>query len=448
MKTGKGLEGSPRMNHEFLYEQIKCALQAKMNTGYFDVPDEQFANELRKRKNEDVKSREYSSINIVGTHGYSKTAALEYITKRLGISLVTLPIAQANEMGDILGMPTIEENAEGILQTVNAQIQMMPRKEGPGIVLIDDYTRAQPHILQGIMQFIQHGDLWGTKLPKGWIIVTTSNPDNGDNNVQSLDDAQITRSQNYTWVPDVKAFQEHLLDSGVDYRLVSFVATYENKLFDFTGKTNTFTNFRTIKALGTMMQYMPYTGSVKNLRLEYPELRNMSDEKVEQLIQKHRNQVLLTAKAHIDDEFASALDSHLLDNVKPMYKLEDLVGKPGATVLPDLAEFKAKFYNQYLTDTGRGVQEDIPYMSAFINILFARINATYQQLTTKQWERICVFFFTKDVGTGRTLNSELVTRVRSKLQEEGGVLQKHINVHHKSINSTIATLTMEQSKIN
>lgn len=448
MKTGKGLEGAPRMDHEFLYDQIKCALQAKMGTGYFDVPDSQFANELRKRKDEDPKSREFSSINIVGVHGYSKTAALEYTTKKLGLPLVTLPIAQANEMGDIIGMPTIEENAEGILQTVNAQIQMMPRHEGPGIVLIDDYTRAQPHILQGIMQFIQHGDLWGTKLPRGWIIVTTSNPDNGDNNVQSLDSAQITRSQNYTWIPDVKAFQEHLLDSGVDYRLVSFVSTYENKLFDFTGNANTFTNFRTIKALGTMMQYMPFTGSVKNLRLAHPELQGKSDEQIEKLIQKHRNQVLLTAKAHIDDEFASALDKHLLDNVKPMYKLQDLVGKAGATQLPDLDDFKAKFYAQYYTKTTLGEQEDIPYMSAFINILFARVNAVYKELNTKQWERICNFFFTKDTGSGKKLNSELITRVRSKLSDENGVIQKHINMHHRTVNSIIGALVTEQAKIN
>ena len=66
------------------------------------------------------------------------------------------------------------------------------RGEG-GILILDDYTRSEPRFMQATMELIDRQEYISWKLPKNWHIVLTTNPDNGDYNVTSLDIAQKTR---------------------------------------------------------------------------------------------------------------------------------------------------------------------------------------------------------------------------------------------------------------
>lgn len=128
-------------------------------------------------------------------------------------------------MGDLLGMPKIIEK-DGVTVTEIVAPDWVPKTEGPGVLLIDDVNRADIRILRGIMQLLQNYELVSWKLPKGWEIVLTANPDGGDYSVTPMDDAMITRMLHVTMQFDVKQWALWAEKNGVDERGINFILTY------------------------------------------------------------------------------------------------------------------------------------------------------------------------------------------------------------------------------
>jgi hypothetical protein len=162
---------------------------------------------------------------IWGTHGIGKTQMVkEYaLSKDWGFSYIAP--AQFEEMGDLHGMPK-EINKDGKMVTVYSPPDWVPTTEGPGILLIDDFNRADERILKGCMQLFQNYELSSWKLPQKWEIVATANPDLSDYSVTSLDDAMLTRMIHVTYEFDHKIWAKWAVKSGVDERGVAFVLTY------------------------------------------------------------------------------------------------------------------------------------------------------------------------------------------------------------------------------
>ena len=164
---------------------------------------------------------EKTPICIWGTHGIGKTALVEAIAKENNWKFAYIAPAQFEEMGDLLGMPTIEGE-----QTVFKQPLWVPTDEGPGILLIDDVNRADDRILRGIMQLLQNFELVSWKLPEKWQIVLTANPDGGDYSVTPMDDAMLTRMMHITMHFEPKNWAIWAEKVGIDPRGINFVLTY------------------------------------------------------------------------------------------------------------------------------------------------------------------------------------------------------------------------------
>lgn len=75
-----------------------------------------------------------------------------------------------------------------------AQPAWLPNEENPNgvILLLDDYTRANSLFMQATMELINTASYISWKLPYNTTICLTSNPDNGEFSVSSLDSAQKT----------------------------------------------------------------------------------------------------------------------------------------------------------------------------------------------------------------------------------------------------------------
>jgi AAA domain (dynein-related subfamily) len=125
---------------------------------------------------------------IWGEHGVGKTQLVEDFTREKAYEFCYLAPAQLDEMGDLLGLPALENG-----QTVLRPPAWSPSNPGPGILLIDDLNRADDRILRGLMQLLQRRALLSWQLPAGWQIVCTANPDNGDYSVTPLDEAMLSR---------------------------------------------------------------------------------------------------------------------------------------------------------------------------------------------------------------------------------------------------------------
>lgn len=160
-------------------------------------------------------------VCIWGLHGIGKTEIVRDLARRKDYGFSYIAPAQFEEMGDLLGMPTIDGDT-----TVFRAPDWVPREEKPGILLIDDVNRADDRILRGIMQLLQNYELVSWSLPKGWQIVLTANPDGGDYSVTPLDDAMLTRMMHITLTFDEMEWAKWAQASGIDQRGIDFVLTY------------------------------------------------------------------------------------------------------------------------------------------------------------------------------------------------------------------------------
>lgn len=164
-------------------------------------------------------------VCIWGMHGIGKTELVKDYAQSKGYQFVYIAPAQFEEMGDLLGMPRIEQGASSSTTRFVAP-DWAPKEDGPGIFLIDDVNRADDRILRGIMQLLQNYELVSWKFPPQWMIVLTANPDGGDYSVTTMDDAMITRMIHITMEFDVKAWARWAERSGIDERGIDFVLAY------------------------------------------------------------------------------------------------------------------------------------------------------------------------------------------------------------------------------
>lgn len=174
---------------------------------------------------QEAKGKRKTPICIWGKHGIGKTEIVQDLAKLKGYQLAYIAPAQFEEMGDLLGMPSIAGE-----ETVFKAPSWVPKTEGPGILLIDDVNRADDRILRGIMQLLQNHELVSWKLPKKWQIVLTANPDGGDYSVTPMDDAMLTRMLHITLVFDLLEWAKWAEQAEIDPRGIHFVLTHPNVL--------------------------------------------------------------------------------------------------------------------------------------------------------------------------------------------------------------------------
>lgn len=160
-------------------------------------------------------------ICIWGTHGIGKTAVVEAIAKENDWKFAYIAPAQFEEMGDLHGLPKIEND-----NTIFAIPDWVPTEDGPGILLLDDFNRADDRILRGLMQLLQRSELMSWSLPKDWQIVVTANPEGGNYSVTPMDDAMLTRMLHVSMKFEAKAWARWASNNKVDERGINFVLMY------------------------------------------------------------------------------------------------------------------------------------------------------------------------------------------------------------------------------
>ncbi|MCS7037339.1 MAG: AAA family ATPase [Saprospiraceae bacterium] len=165
-------------------------------------------------------------ICIWGLHGIGKTELVRDVARARGCEFVYLAPAQFEEMGDLVGMPQVTAGENGEMLTRFAPPEWVPRRPGPGILLLDDVNRADDRILRGIMQLFQNYGLVSWTLPPGWLIVCTANPDGGDYSVTTLDEAMLTRMLHVTMTFDPHVWARWAERNDIDPRGIHFVLAY------------------------------------------------------------------------------------------------------------------------------------------------------------------------------------------------------------------------------
>ena len=112
---------------------------------------------------------------------------------------------------------------------------------------------ANPQLLQSCMELILTQKYVSWTLPKKTTICLTNNPDDGQSNVNSLDEAQRTRFMNFEIEFDVNAWLAWAEKAGIDGRCINFVATYYNELFSADEQGNRICNPRSFVMFANMI---------------------------------------------------------------------------------------------------------------------------------------------------------------------------------------------------
>jgi hypothetical protein len=187
------------------------------------------------------------AINIEGDAGLGKTSAIMQLGKELNMQVVKLNLSQLEELGDLVGFPVKEfqiQNADGQTKWINeAQIaaaqkagfkivdkrmshaapEWIQGKGEGGFLVLDDYTRADHRFMQATMEILDRQEYVSWKLPKNWHVILTTNPDNGDYNVTSLDVAQKTRFISVELKYDVNVWAKWAEQAQIDGRCINFM---------------------------------------------------------------------------------------------------------------------------------------------------------------------------------------------------------------------------------
>lgn len=221
------------------------------------------------------------AINIEGDAGLGKTSAIMQLGKELGMDVVKLNLSQLEELGDLVGFPVKEfqiQNAEGKTTWINeSQISAASAKgykvvskrmshaapewiEGKGeggFLILDDYTRADARFMQATMEILDRQEYVSWALPKNWHVILTTNPDNGDYNVTSLDVAQKTRFISVELKYDADVWAKWAENANIDGRCINFMLMHPELVTQRVNPRSITTFFNAISSIQKFNEELP-----------------------------------------------------------------------------------------------------------------------------------------------------------------------------------------------
>lgn len=246
------------------------------------------------------------SIGLEASAGIGKTSIVEEVAEDRGMNYVTLSLSELDEAGDLIGFP-IREYEVQVARKVKAEdgtvkLKVMPeatwvnerqletpptgmvyRQTGKTrmgyakpawvpeysdkgtIVNLDDFSRANQQLLQATMRLVDRQCYTSWSLPEKTTIVLTSNSDNGEYNVNGLDEAQKTRFMNYEVAWDENTWSQWAERDGIDGRCINFVMSYSGELFNADDEGNRICNPRSFTMFARMISGIDDWDSSENL---------------------------------------------------------------------------------------------------------------------------------------------------------------------------------------
>ena len=221
------------------------------------------------------------AVNIEGEAGLGKTSAIMQLGSELEMQVVKLNLAQLEELGDLVGFPVKEfqvKNNEGKSLWITEQEIDTANKKGykvvdkrmshaspewiqgrgeGGFLVLDDYTRADHRFMQACMELIDKQEYVSWRLPKNWHVILTTNPDNGDYNVTSLDNAQKTRFISIDTKFDGPVWARWAENVGIDGRCINFLLMHPEVISKDVNPRSITTFFNSISSIKDFEKELP-----------------------------------------------------------------------------------------------------------------------------------------------------------------------------------------------
>jgi hypothetical protein len=221
------------------------------------------------------------STEVVGDSGIGKTSSIVQLADELGLNFVKLNLAQIEEIGDLVGFPIrqfemkegkktewVDENnvedyrkkgfeSTGLNRMSYCPPEWISGKTNGGILLLDDWNRADMRFIQAVMELIDRQQYISWKLPKDWHIILTSNPDNGDYLVNSIDNAQKTRFISVNLKFDLKCWGKWAEENKLDGRCINFLLMHPELVTKEINSRSVSMFFNSISSIKSFEEKLP-----------------------------------------------------------------------------------------------------------------------------------------------------------------------------------------------
>ena len=257
------------------------------------------------------------AIEVLGESGIGKTSTVKQIAEDNDLDFVKLNLAQIEELGDLVGFPvrefqmykekvvklnTNDDNIHyGAKTAASADVAKLSNnttvtkkigqwvselavsdylsngykmtgknrmsyaapewisdKKKGGILLLDDWNRADVRFIQAVMELIDRQTYISWSLPEDWHIVLTANPDNGDYMVNSVDAAQKTRYITANLQFDANVWARWAEESGIDTRCINFLLLHPELVTQETNARAITTFFNAISSFENFNDSLSY----------------------------------------------------------------------------------------------------------------------------------------------------------------------------------------------
>lgn len=232
------------------------------------------------------KGKNMVSTEVVGESGIGKTSSILQLADEMNLNFVKLNLAQIEELGDLVGFPIrqfqmakkdkddkwvmkwadehlVESFKEkGYQATGKSQMsycapEWIADKKKGGILLLDDWNRADVRFIQAVMELIDRQQYISWTLPQDWHIILTSNPDNGDYLVQSIDSAQRTRFITANLQFDAETWAKWAEGAEIDGRCINFLLMHPELVTQETNARSITTFFNAISSFEKFEEELP-----------------------------------------------------------------------------------------------------------------------------------------------------------------------------------------------
>ena len=166
-------------------------------------------------------------IICLGKSGIGKTEAIKGLCDEMGIGCMELRLVTLNEV-DLLGVPTIEEQANGKKTTVWASMDDLPIAERDGergILVLDEITSCTRTIRAAAFQLLDAKRALGNyKLPEKWLVVALGNGPEDGGVFEGIEYAFLNRCLGVRVEPDLNSWKMWAVEAGVHPAVLGFVS--------------------------------------------------------------------------------------------------------------------------------------------------------------------------------------------------------------------------------
>lgn len=163
---------------------------------------------------------------IWGKPGVGKSQSVKQLAKEYGIDFIDLRLSQL-ESADVRGIP-VPDMAQGISKWLPPEFlpfEGIEKFKGTsGILLLDEFNRARPDVLQAAFQLVLDRQVGIHKIMDSWFIVAAGNLGDQDRtDVVEMDSALKNRFIHFSVEPDLGSWLEWAQGAGVHPDIVNFI---------------------------------------------------------------------------------------------------------------------------------------------------------------------------------------------------------------------------------